>query len=140
MSKFKVGDKIKHRNGHVYLVSLAPDSLSIRIGGDTWSPGYLYKAIDGPEGNYVQSQYVVEDGRFTLDDSHQLKPCPFCGNSESLTIIDAKEIKTCPYPFGYLACCSAKSNISEEVRGCGAHTGWCNSEKEAVEKWNRRVE
>lgn len=67
MSKFKVGDRIKHRNGHVYSVSLAPDSLSIRIDGDLWTPGYLYKSIDGPEGNYAESQYAVEDGRFTLE-------------------------------------------------------------------------
>lgn len=57
----------------------------------------------------------------------KLKPCPFCGS----TSVDVKDDYH-PVPNYYAVCDYNKG-------GCGASSGYCRTEEEAIEAWNRRV-
>lgn len=58
-----------------------------------------------------------------------LKPCPFCGNSNIYLL---KEVAK-GYDDQYKVVCNANWN------GCGASSGYYDSTHEAVDAWNRRV-
>ncbi len=53
----------------------------------------------------------------------ELKPCPFCGETESLIIDDEWTI-----PAFAIECCE-----------CGASTITFDTKEEAIEAWNRRA-
>ena len=57
----------------------------------------------------------------------KLKPCPFCGS----TAVDV-EYKFALRTFYYVVC-------NYNNGGCGASSGICTTEEEAVWVWNRRV-
>lgn len=57
----------------------------------------------------------------------KLKPCPFCGN----TAVDVKD-DCYPAPNYYVVC-----DYNDD--GCGASSGFCRTEEEAIEVWNRRA-
>ena len=82
-----------------------------------------------------------------------LKPCPFCGKTDTLEILSAKSCEECinfedelicpafePYhddmsdicPQKIIVCCFGKG-------GCGASSGYYTSEDEAIAAWNRRA-
>ena len=68
-----------------------------------------------------------------------LKPCPFCNSTDYLMILYCKEeccddtiCENCDKKR-YTICCSAREN------GCGAICGYAETEKKAIEKWNRRA-
>lgn len=77
-----------------------------------------------------------------------LKPCPFCGNSE-LDMSDVMDCEQCGNfededkcpafePFGH---CSMVFVVCSLYKGgCGASSGWYNTKKEAIDAWNRRCE
>ena len=68
----------------------------------------------------------------------ELKPCPFCGN-EKLIITTCEELELCDnlekcecIPC-YTVCCDFHQG------GCGAASGYRQTESEAIEAWNRRA-
>lgn len=77
-----------------------------------------------------------------------LKPCPFCGQTEYLVVgtdvdlgvsgevLEAQSIE----PGYYTVCCSAERAFYEPPRGCGASSGYYPTKEEAMNKWNRREE
>lgn len=64
-------------------------------------------------------------------DTMELKPCPFCGQTEYLCVW-AEGIKE---NRQYLVVC----DVSHDG-GCGASSGWKNTIMEAKEAWNRRAD
>lgn len=73
--------------------------------------------------------------RVTMDIN--LKPCPFCGNKAAPQIMDQNQaLWRDPDYDGDLrivVCCAARNG------GCGASTGFCDNDDEAVAAWNRRT-
>ena len=72
---------------------------------------------------------------------NELKPCPFCNSTENLIVIsciddccDDAICENCPHEIQYTVCCNARES------GCGATSGYAETEEKAIEKWNRRVE
>lgn len=80
----------------------------------------------------------------------QLASCPFCGNEESVRVMESEEmadlycdgliddirdeIPRFPEKFeGYLVICDASTG------GCGASSGWGRVPIDATAKWNRRA-
>ena len=60
------------------------------------------------------------------DEHPDIKPCPFCGKSDTVEI-------ECDSEHIYVFC-----NTYND--GCGASSGYCNTEEEALELWNKRVD
>ena len=56
--------------------------------------------------------------------NEKLKPCPFCGSK-------AKMILHMEFGNAYIQCLNTEE--------CGIRQEWFDSEKEAIEAWNRRV-
>lgn len=66
----------------------------------------------------------------------ELIPCPFCGLTDSLRVLDENEINEweeflLKNPWYAVLCCSTKE-------GCGATGGYRETEVEAVVAWNMR--
>ena len=57
--------------------------------------------------------------------THNLKPCPFCGDEPTLRKSQA------PFRAEYMVICA---------RGCGACNGWKDTVDEAIAAWNTRQE
>jgi hypothetical protein len=62
-----------------------------------------------------------------------LSNCPFCGRPAYLNDFADWHGCTCNTNPGFVVGCSAANG------GCGASTGWCSTEAEAMNVWNRRV-
>ena len=60
--------------------------------------------------------------------TEKLKPCPFCGGKAEVSYQDDVFFRRRLY--------SVKCG---EYSDCMGSMGWCNTEEEAVELWNRRV-
>ena len=54
-----------------------------------------------------------------------LKPCPFCGGEAKIKF-ESEERHV--YAYRYIVC-----------NNCFGNTGWKNTEKEAIDAWNKRV-
>lgn len=67
----------------------------------------------------------------------ELKPCPFCGKSDTLEFTTCAELEECE---NFEACHGDFLAVVCNVRkgGCGAVSGYASSIKKAAEKWNRR--
>ena len=65
-----------------------------------------------------------------------LKACPFCGGTESVRLAAFEgECTNCGYgAWGRIVVCAA----SPSCGGCGASTGYCESDAEAIDMWNTR--
>ena len=68
----------------------------------------------------------------------ELKPCPFCGGTELIItscveLEDCNNFAECGGTPNYIVCCDYKQG------GCGAASGYCLNEEEAIEAWNRRA-
>ena len=81
-----------------------------------------------------------------------LKPCPFCGRVDTLSLETARSCEECknyedyekcpnyePFdnetdkcPYKTIVCCCNKG-------GCGSSGGWAFTKEKAIEVWNRRV-
>ena len=77
-----------------------------------------------------------------------LKPCPFCGENVAV-MTDAHDLEECSnFEDDNCHCnefeshpCEYKTVVCDVTRGgCGASSGYYPTEKEAIEKWNRRAE
>ena len=66
----------------------------------------------------------------------ELKPCPFCNNKKISVVVDSAE-----YSLGLIDETDVHFKVicSTTSCGCGASSGWCNTEQEAVESWNTRT-
>ena len=66
----------------------------------------------------------------------ELKPCPFCGQTETLeigTFDELNSVETEEDGFeNYAVCCSANNG------GCGASSGYAENKELAICKWNER--
>lgn len=73
---------------------------------------------------------------------NELKPCPFCGKTESLIVGTDEEFGEVGCGEYYQVCCSAYQDFSTNRNdgGCGASSGYAFTREEAIEKWNRRAE
>lgn len=68
-----------------------------------------------------------------------LLPCPFCGNADSPTLRKTEtleHIEQSIFTGGFMVICDASSWNGKH--GCGASSGWSETETEAVADWNRR--
>ena len=65
---------------------------------------------------------------------NKLLPCPFCGNKNISVVVDSAE-----YSLGLSEEASFKVVCSKTSCGCGASSGWCNAEDEAINDWNKRI-
>ena len=68
----------------------------------------------------------------------ELKPCPFCGG-EKLIIADYRELEGCNNLEEYecIPCYTVCCDFNQD--GCGATSGYRQTESEAIEAWNRRA-
>lgn len=69
----------------------------------------------------------------------ELKPCPFCGKTEYLNLYhnEGEDLGDSYVHESYTINCNAAGNV-DEIRGCGATSGYRKTMVEAVEQWNRR--
>ena len=69
----------------------------------------------------------------------KLKPCPFCGKINTLTITNCVELEECKNFEGCdfdgykTICCDVNKG------GCGAAAGYAKDESLMIEKWNMRA-
>lgn len=65
-----------------------------------------------------------------------LRPCPFCGRSDTMCFSNNHEEcdDDIDVPTMYIVVCSMHDG------GCGAHSGYYETKREAAAAWNRRVE
>lgn len=68
--------------------------------------------------------------------SEELRPCPFCGRSDTMCFSNNHEEcdDDIDVPTMYIVVCSMHDG------GCGAHSGYYETKLEAAAAWNRRVE
>jgi Lar family restriction alleviation protein len=59
--------------------------------------------------------------------NYRLIPCPFCGNTKSVSLVRKKE-----YKDQFAVNCDARYN------GCGATSGYAFGEAAAIANWNTR--
>ncbi len=71
----------------------------------------------------------------TISDE-KLLPCPFCGNSDRPMVTPYTGE---PYFPGFVVQCNAYGWDGDPSKGCGAATGWCETEADAIAAWNRRA-
>lgn len=80
-----------------------------------------------------------------------LKPCPFCGNTVALRVLDANEIDYLDRgdanwedePYYQVVCCYYDIEplpTANWKRGCGSSCGFHPTKKQAIEAWNRRAD
>ena len=68
----------------------------------------------------------------------KLKPCPFCGETDTLVITNCIELEECEN-FKKCECDGCKTICCDVNKGgCGAASGYAINEDLAIEKWNRR--
>jgi len=67
--------------------------------------------------------------------AEELLPCPFCGIAGRSRIVpfDGE-----PYFPGFMVRCNASGWDGDPRKGCGATTGWAETEAAAISAWNRR--
>ena len=67
---------------------------------------------------------------------NKLKRCPFCNNGNISVVVDNAE-----YSLGLVGETDVHFKVicSTTSYGCGASSGWCNTEQEAVDAWNTRT-
>lgn len=71
----------------------------------------------------------------------ELKPCPSCGETDTIGFTDCRELEECKN----FECCDYESDgyvcvvCDANKGGCGASGGYAKTAKEAAEKWNRRA-
>ena len=67
-----------------------------------------------------------------------LKPCPFCGKTTELAMIEIHQaLDDIIFPM-FQVVCSMQSGMYAK-NGCGAASGWRLTEEEAAKAWNRRA-
>ena len=64
--------------------------------------------------------------------NENIKPCPFCGETESVRLMNRVGKDGWRDRF-YVLC-------EYDNGGCGAQSGWYHSVIEAVESWNQRAD
>ena len=65
--------------------------------------------------------------------TEEFLPCPFCGKHSAITIVFAYQMNELKFFKNDRAvCCNFKKG------GCGAHSGYSNTEEGAIYKWNMR--
>ena len=65
----------------------------------------------------------------------KLKPCPFCGDANSLELLSDAEVFECS------ECSSGESYVvicNYLETGCGANCGYRDTKEEAIKAWNTR--
>lgn len=72
--------------------------------------------------------------------SEELKPCPFCGSKTDPALSVWENDCGEPDAGGgfHVICCAVYRN-QDPFGGCGASTGWNETEAEAIAAWNRRA-
>ena len=69
----------------------------------------------------------------------ELKPCPFCGKTDTLTIVSCVELgecrnfERCKLDSYKTICCDVNKG------GCGATSGYTMDESLIIKNWNRRA-
>lgn len=66
----------------------------------------------------------------------RLKPCPFCGRMADVTVMSRtrRELYLGTYHTQWYVMCD------DAFDGCGAESGYKQTEAEAIDAWNRRKE
>lgn len=73
-----------------------------------------------------------------------LKPCPFCGKTESVVFVTTEEMescqnKECVYHYHNVGTDMVAVICSTQKGGCGGSGGYYVSEDDASIAWNRRI-
>ena len=84
----------------------------------------------------------------------KLRPCPFCGNTETVGIESVMTCEECKFFEDGDKCPAFKPYYEEDDEdncpfkavvctvsggGCGGSSGWYSSAEKAIEAWNRRA-
>lgn len=80
----------------------------------------------------------------------KLKPCPFCGSSVAVRVLDQNEVEYreegdsdyADHPCYQVVCCMNDDSpvpTTGWVNGCGAAGGFRKTPEEAIAAWNRRT-
>jgi len=95
--------------------------------GDLWDcEGCPLQDHDYQCENRDITQEVIDIVQKWSDEHPDIKPCPFCGKSDSVEI-------ECDSEQFYVICSCYKD-------GCGASGGYRDTEEDAWEAWNKRVD
>lgn len=91
--------------------------------------------------NDQQRQTEAACGGSTLTAELGLKPCPFCGKTETLEVITGQELMDEEQEFwrhadSFAVVCDAST--PDGKGGCGGGGGFMPTEAEAVARWNTR--
>ena len=72
----------------------------------------------------------------------KLKPCPFCGQINPVTLTTAREMEDCKRADTcQIRDCESVTVVCDfTIGGCGASSRYARTEEEAAEAWNRRTE
>jgi Lar family restriction alleviation protein len=76
---------------------------------------------------------------------NELKPCPFCGESNTLFVADQNELEQTDDPVKnpyFTVVCSVNELETETPNwkaGCGASGGYRPTKEEAISAWNSRT-
>lgn len=71
----------------------------------------------------------------------KLRECPFCGRSDTVTLMTAREMEDCKSSGTcQLRDCESVTVVCDFTQGgCGASGRYARTEEEAAECWNRRA-
>ena len=74
-----------------------------------------------------------------MDKHDPLKACPFCGRAEFVRLAPFEgNCINCGYgEWGRIVVCAANPRCG--AHGCGANTGYCESDADAITIWNTRA-
>jgi hypothetical protein len=70
-----------------------------------------------------------------------LKPCPFCGKLEPVSVFSDEHLNDGGDPDQYAVVCNAATSTKMVAKklGCGAQGGFGGTKEKAIKIWNRRV-
>lgn len=82
---------------------------------------------------------------------NELKPCPFCGGTSALRVLDqneadllgAEDENYSENPYYQVVCCMTENSpvpLADWQPGCGSAGGFRKTKEQAIATWNRRPE
>lgn len=85
---------------------------------------------------------MTTDSKASDVEAREIAACPFCGHAKAPAVHPASKVIR-DYPDGFMVVCDAATHTNGFVRrtdiGCGASSGWADTEPEAIARWNARA-
>lgn len=93
-----------------------------------------------PSSENIPSNERCSDGRKLSEPRPSLSPCPFCGNAKSVTFWTAADAHSDCENDGGNDMWSIAAICDFNAGGCGASSGFQDSQADAAEAWNTRAQ